>query len=71
MPRVTKAGFWFVFGSPSTGVVRKRQVAGVEEGMAGGAERLREDGAVVAVARVARRAVGSQERGGHAGDRGL
>ena len=41
------------------------EVVGVEEGVAGGAYRLREGGAVVAVADVAHRAVGSQEGGGN------
>ena len=41
------------------------EVVGVEEGVAGGAHRLREGGAVVAVADVAHRAIGGQECGGH------
>ena len=41
------------------------EVVGVEEGVAGGAHRLREGGAVVAVADVAHRVVGGQEGGGH------
>ena len=41
------------------------EVVGVEEGVAGGTHRLREGGAVVAVADVAHRAIGGQECGGH------
>ena len=45
------------------------EVVGVEEGVAGGADGLREGGPVVAVADVAHRAVGRQERGRHLRDR--
>ena len=44
------------------------EVVGVEEGVARGADGLREGGAVVAVADVAHRAVARQERGGHLRD---
>ena len=46
------------------------EVVGVEEGVARGADGLREGGTVVAVAHVAHRAVGRQEGGGHLVEQG-